>query len=116
LCGVFIIELSGLSPLYRTPLQTIHGNSYTPTIETLATTDVDTGPELLKQRHRETLSEYIGKLRRGQDMKNPHIPDADTVANEVEVELDMLRALMLDGVGGEVHGADVVTIDKGAPC
>jgi hypothetical protein len=24
--------------------------------------------------------------------------------------------LMLDGVGGEVHGADVVTIDKGAPC
>jgi hypothetical protein len=22
---------------------------------------------------------------------------------------------MLDGVGGEVHGADVVTVDKGAP-
>jgi hypothetical protein len=27
----------------------------------------------------------------------------------------MLRVLMLDGVGGEVYGADVVTIDKGAP-
>jgi hypothetical protein len=48
-------------------------------------------------------------------MKNPHIPDGDTLTNEVEVELDMLRVLMLDGVSGEVHGADVVTIDKGAP-
>jgi hypothetical protein len=33
-------------------------------------------------------------------MKNPHIPDDDTLANEVEVELYMLRALMMDGVGG----------------
>jgi hypothetical protein len=48
-------------------------------------------------------------------MKNPHISDGNPLANEVEVELDMLRALMLDGVGGEVHGADDVTTDKGAP-
>jgi hypothetical protein len=27
----------------------------------------------------------------------------------------MLRALVLDGVGGEVHGSDVVTVDKCAP-
>jgi hypothetical protein len=49
-------------------------------------------------------------------MKNPHITDGNPLANEVEVELDMLRALMLDGVGGEVHDVDVdvVTIDKGA--
>jgi hypothetical protein len=48
-------------------------------------------------------------------MKDPHITDHDTLANEVEIELDMLRALMLDGVGGEVHGgADIVTVDKGA--
>lgn len=100
MCSVFIIELSGLRPLYRTPLQTIHGNSNTPTVETLATSDVDIGPKLLKQRHTETLGKYVGKLRRGQDMKNPHIPDGDTVANEVEVELDMLRSMMLDGVGG----------------
>ena len=30
-------------------------------------------------------------------------------------ECNMFGVLMLDGVGGEVHGADVVTIDKGAP-
>jgi hypothetical protein len=29
-------------------------------------------------------------------------------ADEVEVDFDMLRALVLDGVSGEVDGADVV--------
>jgi hypothetical protein len=48
-------------------------------------------------------------------MENVHIPDSDTHANEVEVELDMFRALVLDGVGGEVHGADVVKVDMCAP-
>jgi hypothetical protein len=48
-------------------------------------------------------------------MKYSHIPNGDVLMDEVEVELGMLRALMLDGVGGEVHGANVVTIDKGAP-
>ena len=36
------------------------------------------------------------------------------IADEVEINLDMLRALMLDGVGGEVHIADVVAVDEGA--
>jgi hypothetical protein len=49
-------------------------------------------------------------------MENSHIPDGYTLADEVEVELDMLRTLVLDGVVGEVHGADVVTIHKSAPC
>lgn len=64
---------------------------------------------------REALGENVGELRSGRDMKNPHISECNPLANKVEVELDMLRALMLDEVGGEVHGADVVTIDKGAP-
>ena len=42
-------------------------------------------------------------------MKHTHISDGNPLANEVEVELDMLRALVLDGVGGEVHGTGVVT-------
>lgn len=33
----------------------------------------------------------------------------------VDVELDTLRALILDGVSGELHGAEVITIDNGAP-
>jgi hypothetical protein len=32
----------------------------------------------------------------------------------VEVDLDMLYILMLNGVGGEVDGADVVAVDGSA--
>jgi hypothetical protein len=42
------------------------------------------------------------------------ITDGNVLPNEVEVDLDMLRTLVLNGVGGEVDGADVVTIDEGA--
>jgi hypothetical protein len=48
-------------------------------------------------------------------MENSHILDGDTLVDEVEVKLDMLRALVLYRVGGEVHGTDVVTVDKCAP-
>jgi hypothetical protein len=32
----------------------------------------------------------------------------------VEVDLDMLRMLVLNGVGGEIDDADIVTIDESA--
>jgi hypothetical protein len=49
-------------------------------------------------------------------MKNSHIPNGDTLVDKVEVELNMLRALVLDGVGGEVHDIDIVAVDKSSPC
>ena len=48
-------------------------------------------------------------------MEDPNIADSDPVANEVQVDLHMLRPLMLNGVGGEIHGADVVAVDERAP-
>ena len=39
-------------------------------------------------------------------MEYPNIADCDPVAHEVQVDLHMLRPLMLNGVGGEIHGAD----------
>jgi hypothetical protein len=33
--------------------------------------------------------------------------------NKMEVDLNMLCLLVLDGVGGEVSGADVVAVDEG---
>ena len=48
-------------------------------------------------------------------MKNSNISDGDTLADEVEIDLDMLRALMLDGVGGEVDGPDIVAVDECTP-
>ena len=47
-------------------------------------------------------------------MENPNLADSDPVANKVQVDLHMLRPLVLDRVGGEVHRADVVAVDEGA--
>ena len=47
-------------------------------------------------------------------MEYPNIADSDSVAHEVQVNLHMLRPLTLDGVGGEIHDADVVTVDEHA--
>ena len=47
-------------------------------------------------------------------MEDPNIADSDPVVNEVQVSLHMLRPLMRNGVGGEIHGADVVAVDERA--
>jgi hypothetical protein len=47
-------------------------------------------------------------------MENPNITNSHLVTNEMEVNLHMLRPLMLNRVGGEVHGADVVAVDERA--
>jgi hypothetical protein len=39
------------------------------------------------------------------------ITDGNTFSDEVNVDLDMLGALMLNGVGGEVDNVDVVMVD-----
>jgi hypothetical protein len=33
-------------------------------------------------------------------------------SDEVEVDLDMLYGLVLNGVGGEVDGADIIVVDE----
>ena len=47
-------------------------------------------------------------------MEDPNIADSDPVANEVQVDLHMLRPLMLNGIGGEIQGTDVVAVDERA--
>ena len=91
-----------------------HNSNTPPAVPTLAIADVETGPKLAKHRGRETLGEDVGELRRRRDVKDPDVSNGNQLADEVEINLDMLRALMLDGVGGEVHIADVVAVDEGA--
>jgi hypothetical protein len=45
-------------------------------------------------------------------MKDTNITNSDLLTNEVEINLNVLYALVLYEVGGEVDDADVVTIDK----
>jgi hypothetical protein len=42
------------------------------------------------------------------------IIDGNAFPDEVEVDLDMLHTLVLNGVGGEVDGTDVVIVDESA--
>jgi hypothetical protein len=44
-----------------------------------------------------------------------NIFDGDALMDEMEINLNMLGTLMLDGVGGEVECADVIMIDEGSP-
>jgi hypothetical protein len=45
-------------------------------------------------------------------VEDTNIPDGNAVTDKVEVNLNMLGVLVLDRVGGEVDGVDVVTVDQ----
>jgi hypothetical protein len=45
-------------------------------------------------------------------VKYANSPKSGAFPDEVQVNLHMLGALMLDGVGGEVGGANVVAVDE----
>jgi hypothetical protein len=45
-------------------------------------------------------------------MQDTDITNGNTFPDEVEVYLDMLRTLVLNGVGGEVDDTDVITVDE----
>ena len=47
-------------------------------------------------------------------MHDTDITNSNTLQHEVKINLNVLGALMLDGVGGHVDGTDVVTIDQGS--
>ena len=46
-------------------------------------------------------------------MENANAPKSHLLTHEVNVELNMLRATMMNGVGGEIDSRDVVAIDDG---
>jgi hypothetical protein len=45
-------------------------------------------------------------------VQNTNFPNGDLVKDEVEINLDMLRALMLNWVRCQVDITDIVAIDK----
>jgi hypothetical protein len=48
-------------------------------------------------------------------VEDTNVPDGNALTNKVEINLDMIGVLVLDGVDGEVDGADVVTVDQSGP-
>jgi hypothetical protein len=79
-----------------------------------ATTDIETGPKLIKRQGGETIREDVGELRCHQDMEDAVLIDGNLLSDEMKINLHMLHVLMLNGVGGEVHCADVIAVDESA--
>jgi hypothetical protein len=48
-------------------------------------------------------------------MEGADLTDDNLLSDKMKINLHMLGALMLNGVGGEVHGADIIIVDKCAP-
>jgi hypothetical protein len=72
-------------------------NTPPPVVETLATADVETRPKLSKHHRRKLFGEDVGELGGGRDVKDANSSTGNSFADEVKVDLDMLRALVLDG-------------------
>jgi hypothetical protein len=47
-------------------------------------------------------------------MQDVDIIDGHAFLYKVEVDLDLLRALVLNGVGGEVDRANIIAVEEGA--
>jgi hypothetical protein len=95
--------------------RTIEPNTLnTPRSHNSAIVDIEIGPKLIKHRGGETLREDVGELRCRRDMEDADLTYGNLLSNEMKINLHMLRALMLNEVGGEVHGADVVAVDESA--
>jgi len=45
-------------------------------------------------------------------MKYANVTNNNPFSHEVEINLDMLCALMLNRIGGEVNSTDIVTVDQ----
>jgi hypothetical protein len=86
-----------------------------PAVETPATADVETEPKLREHRGGQPLDEDVGELRSRRDVEDTNIPNGNAFADKVKINLNMLGVLVLNGVGGEVDGADVVTVDQSVP-
>ena len=76
------------------------------------TGDTETGPKLLEDGSRQSLSHHISKLLRRRHVENPNTAKGNLLAHEVNIELNMLRPSMVYLVGGEVDRADVIALDK----
>jgi hypothetical protein len=84
-------------------------------VETLATTDVETWSKLWEYWGRQPLGEDVGELRSHRDMEYTNVPNGNALTDKVKINLNMLSALVLNEVGGEVDGPDVIAVVQSGP-
>jgi hypothetical protein len=72
-------------------------------------------PSRLRRRRRSD-RHRDGQIIRGDTLGKTLITDDHAFPHKVEVDLDMLHAMVLNVVGREVDDADVVTVDEDTLC
>jgi hypothetical protein len=80
----------------------------------LATANIETGPKFRKHRTRQTLREGVPELGGHRYVQNTDITDGNRFLDEVKVDLDMLCALVLNEIGEEIDGTDIVIVYESA--
>ena len=75
--------------------------------------DAKAGPKVCEQLYRELFGHDVHELVGGWHVEDTDFPQRDLLADEVDINLDMLGATMMDSVGDHIDRADIVTIDNG---
>jgi hypothetical protein len=116
LCGLGCTYIEDSSTLF-TGLNLIQYNTSntSPRSHNSITADVETGSKLIEHRGGEALREDVNELQYCRNMEYTDLTDDDSLSDKMKINFHMFSALMLNGVGGEVHDADVVTVDESAP-
>jgi hypothetical protein len=94
--------------------RTQYSNTPSPSSHNLAIADVETVLKLIKHQGGKTIREDVSELWYYWDMEDADLTDGNLLSDEIKINLHMLRALMLNGVDGEVHDVDVIVVDKSA--
>lgn len=74
----------------------------------VVTGDAKTGPELRENVRGQAFGHDVGELLPSGDVKDAELAQRHALANEVDVELHVLRPAVVHWVGGEVDGGHVV--------
>ena len=77
--------------------------------------DVETGLEVDEDSSGQSLGEYVGILKGRRNMENSHSSKGHSLPNKMEIDLHMLGPLVMNWICGQIHGTDVVTINKSSP-
>jgi hypothetical protein len=73
-------------------------------------TDAKTGSKISEELNQKTLRHDVRKLMRGGNMKYPNLSQGHLLTYEVEVDLNVLHALMVDRVCCHIDSAHIVII------
>jgi hypothetical protein len=73
--------------------------------------DAKTRFELIEELYSKAFGHDVRELMRRWDMKHAHLSKSNLLTDEVNVDLDVLSAVVVNGIGYHVDNSHVVTVD-----